>query len=212
MRTTHANEEIRNIFETECKVRKFSANDMIYFQGDSPDCFYYLKKGRVRVFMTSVDGDERTLSIASKGELLGEAAFFDKLPRMSGAVAVTDVEVAPVNREELLSLIGRYPRLAMFLLEIQAGRVRELSSQLDSMSFQMADGRIARALLDNIDERSGELRVDFTHEQLSDIVGASRVTVSKTLARLRKKGILSTGYRKIVISDVDTLREISDTE
>jgi CRP-like cAMP-binding protein len=90
-------------------------------------------------------------------------------------------------------------------LEILANRIRLLSFQLDSMTFLQADARIARILLEN--ESDGI--IILTHEEIADVVGVSRVTVSKILGKLTKKGILSTEYRKIIIKDSKYLEEIS---
>ena len=72
--------QMKKIFENETPVKKYSKGDIIYYQGDKASCFYYLKRGRVKVYMTSPDGMEKTLSTASSGEILGEAAFFDNMP------------------------------------------------------------------------------------------------------------------------------------
>ena len=96
--------------------------------------------------MTSSDGIEKTLNTASSGEILGEAAFFDKLPRVSSAKAIDDSEIVIIDKNRLIELIRKYPNLAMELLETQAKRIRLLSSQIDSMAFLQADARIAQLL------------------------------------------------------------------
>ena len=122
---------IKEIFDSVNYTRKFSKGSIIYHQGDYASSFYYLKKGKVRVYMTSPDGVEHTLSTASSGEILGEAAFFDKMPRISSANALSNIEVAVINEETLLTLTRKYPKLALELLNLQATRIRQLSSQLD---------------------------------------------------------------------------------
>ncbi len=202
------NKYIKSIFEREKAVKKIAKGSIIYHQGDAADCFYYLKSGRVKVIMTSPDGLEKTLSTASGGEILGEAAFFDKMPRISSALAMTDIEVTAINESKLLSLIRENPRLALELLKIQASRIRLLSGQIDSMVFMKADGRIARLLLQNMN--AGDNTVTLTHEEIAGMAGASRVTVSKTLNNFKRKGILLTDYGRIVILNTDALRKISE--
>ncbi len=194
---------IQEVFEGINYVRKFSKGDIIYYQGDSALSFYYLKKGRVRVYMTSPDGVEHTLSTASRGEILGEAAFFDRMPRISSARALTNIEVAVINEESLLSLTQKHPRLALELLGMQAARVRQLSSQLDAMTFMKADERIARVLSQNADENGV---VKLTHEDIAAQTGVTRVTVSKILHSFREKGVLRTEYGKIRIISYKSLK------
>lgn len=203
---TETKKDMQQIFESLGTVRSFSKGEIIYRQGDYAGTFCYLKKGRVSVFMTSIDGMEKTLNTASRGELLGEGAFFDKKPRVSSARAVTNCEVVMIDEQTLTNLFAKHPKLAFELLEILSNRIRLLSSQLDSMTFLQADARIARLLLQS--EKDG--RVSLTHEEIAAAVGVSRVTVSKTLGKFCANGDISTAYRKIIIKNRNRLEEMSE--
>lgn len=203
---TETKKDMQQIFESLGTVRNFAKGEIIYRQGDLAKTFCYLKKGKVSVFMTSIDGMEKTLNTASKGELLGEGAFFDKKPRVSSARAVTNCEVVMIDEQTLTSLFAKHPRLAFELLEILSNRIRLLSAQLDSMTFLQADARIARLLLQS--EKDG--RVTLTHEEIALAVGVSRVTVSKTLGKFSANGYISTAYRKIIIKNREQLEEMSE--
>ena len=203
---TETKKDMQQIFESLGTVRNFAKGEIIYRQGDLARTFCYLKKGRVSVFMTSIDGMEKTLNTASKGELLGEGAFFDKKPRVSSARAVTNCEVVMIDEQTLTNLFAKHPKLAFELLEILSNRIRLLSAQLDSMTFLQADARIARLLMQS--EKDG--RVAITHEEIAAAVGVSRVTVSKTLGKFSASGDISTAYRKIVIKNRDRLEAMSE--
>ena len=146
-------------FEKMPMVRIFDKGRSIYRQGDNAECFYYLKKGRVRIFLASENGTEKTLSVIGKGSILGEAAFFDGQNRMSSASAVVKSELVSVNKSILTDIIRREPRTAFEIFRLQAQTIRMLSSQIDGMTFQTAKSRIAQFLLrsaeDNVDELAG---------------------------------------------------------
>jgi CRP/FNR family transcriptional regulator len=206
---SYKNSEIKRAFETLTPVRRYTKGEIIYHQGDSAESFYYLKKGRVRVYMTSPDGIEKTLSTASPGEVLGEAAFFDKMPRVSSAGALSNCELVVIDEQRLIALIKETPRLALELLKIQASRIRQLSNQIDVMTFLKADARIARLILANTD---GEGSARLTHEEIAGSVGVNRVTVSKILTRFKNDGVITTEYRRIVINDIEALEKIAENE
>lgn len=193
---------VQEIFERINYVRSHSKGSIIYHQGDKATSFYYLKKGRVRVYMTSPDGVEHTLSTAVRGDILGEAAFFDKMPRISSAKALTNIEVAVIDENTMLNITREHPKLALELLGMQAARVRELSSQLDSMTFLKADRRIAKVLINSKNEKN---EVKLTHEEIAAQTGVTRVTVSKILRSFKEKDILRTEYGKIIITDYNKL-------
>ena len=202
-RKTFYYEQMQQFFEKITTTRTFAKGEIIYRQGDYAKNFCYLKRGRVSVYMTSIDGMEKTLSTAYKGELLGEGAFFDKKPRVSSARAITACEVVMIDEDMLMQLFAKYPKFAFQLLEILANRIRLLSSQLDSMTFLQADARIASILLQN----EKDSVVNLTHEEIANAVGVSRVTVSKTLSRFAGMGFISTEYRKIIINNKEALDE-----
>ncbi len=206
---SYINTELQNIFEEATPVVKYNKGDILYYQGDDANCFYYLKKGKVRVFMTSPDGLEKTLSTSTRGEILGEASFFENKPRVSCASALTNVEVVAVNLQKLLSLIQTNPQIALDLLSMQASRVRMLSTQIDSITFLSAEERIARLLLESMQEEAGEYIVHLTHEEIGNIIGTTRVTVSKILTKFAKNNYIKTAYRAIILTDIDALSKIS---
>ena len=195
--------ETQQIFEKFGRTRNFSKDEIIYRQGDIATTFCYLKKGKIKVYMTSIDGMEKTLNTASQGEILGEGAFFDKKPRVSSAKALTDCEVLMIDEKTLTELFSKHSHLAFELLEILANRIRLLSSQLDSITFMQADARIVKFLLEN----EKDLRVSLSHEEIANAVGVSRVTVSKILSRFVQKGYLATEYRQIIIKDKKALAD-----
>ena len=135
--------EIWNIFETIQVPRTYAKGEMVYLQGERADCLYYLKEGRVKIFLTSENGMEKTLTILEGGKLFGEAAFLDRLPRMSSARTLTRSEIIAVDRPNLMKYFQEKPVLAMDLLEYLARTVRMLSAQVDHMTFLQADQRIA---------------------------------------------------------------------
>lgn len=203
---TNLKQETQQIFEELSSVRVFDKNQPIYFQGDSAEYFYYIQKGQVKIFMNSADGNEITLNVAGKGNIIGEAAFFDGLPRVSSAKAITKAELTAVSRDMLISLFTAHPDLAMEILSLQAKTVRMLSTQIDSMTFLQADVRIAQLLCQSCEYVNGEYIVKLSHEEIGNIVGVTRVTVSKTLGGFAKSGLIDTKYRAIIIKNLRSLK------
>ncbi len=178
-------------------VKVFAPRQLIYLQGTEAEQFYYILSGTVKVFISSDEGNERTLTLHRAGSLIGEAAFFDKQPRVSSAVAVTRCELVSVDRARLSAVFAAHPDLAVSMLEYLARTVRLLSAHVDG-AFLPADRRIARHLLSPpIRDGAGPC----THEELGFAVGLSRVTVSRVLGEFERRGWLRTGYRSVVLLD-----------
>ncbi len=184
--------------------RIFSPGQLIYLQGTEAQEFYYILSGTVRCFISSAEGDERILTLHHSGDLIGEASFFDRQPRVSSAVAVTKCALVGVDRRRLEEVIARHPDLAVSMLEYLAHTVRLLSAHVDG-AFLRADQRVARYLL-SLSPVSGVLRC--THEEIGSSVGVSRVTVSRVLGEFERQGLLETGYRTIRILNQPALEEL----
>lgn len=178
---------------------------LIYLQGTQPTCFYYLKEGRVKSFIQSEDGNERTLNIYEAGSLFGEASFLDELPRVSSAVALTPCQLVPIDRELVIQEISRDPELALAMLKYLSRTVRLLSHQVDQMAFHPAKWRVAKYL---ISHATGDDVVHCTQDDIAASVSVSRVTVSRILNSFSGHGLVELGYRCIFLKNRDILTDI----
>lgn len=176
---------------------------LIYLQNTEATCFYYLKKGRVKSFIHSENGNEKVLNVYQEGSLFGQASFFDELPRVSSAVALTPCEIVPIDRELVYAEIRKNPELAMAMLKYLARTVRLLSSHVDDMAFHPADWRVARYLTSLSPAPDGT--VPCTQDEIADSISVSRITVSRVLREFSQKGWLTTGYRSIRLLDRESL-------
>ena len=178
---------------------------LIYLQDTEATCFYFLKSGRVKSFIQSEDGGERLLNIYKSGSLFGEASFFDELPRVSSAVALTSCEIVPIDRELVTQEFARNPELALAMMQYLARTVRLLSGQVDQMAFRPARWRVANYLL-TLSPAGGP--VSCTQDDIAAAVSASRVTVSRVLADFARQGWVELGYRTIDLLERERLIEL----
>ncbi len=184
---------------------RFQPGQMVYLQGAEATHFYYVLSGTVKSYISSASGGERTLTIHHGGDLMGEAAFFDEQPRVSSAVALTECAVVSIDRARLSAVFAAHPDLAFSMMQYLARTVRLLSGHVDEMSFLSAERRLARFLLDR-SELNGTLH--STHEEIGAAIGASRVTVSRTLNRFAREGLVALGYGQVTLLRPDGLAEI----
>ena len=194
------------IWEAFAKSRppvRCSPGYLIYLQDTEATCFYFLKSGKVKSFIQSEDGAERVLNLYTAGSLFGEASFFDELPRVSSAVALTPCEIVPIDRELVAQEFARDPELALAMMKYLARTVRLLSGQVDQMAFRPARWRVANYLL-TLSPGSGP--VSCTQEDIAAAVSASRVTVSRVLNEFARRGWIALGYRTITLLQSEQLK------
>lgn len=194
-------------FATQRPPVRCSPGYLIYLQATEATCFYYLRSGRVKSFIQSEDGAERVLHIYSAGNLFGEASFFDELPRVSSAAALTPCEIVPIDRELVTQEFARNPELAMAMMKYLARTVRLLSGQVDQMAFRPAKWRVANYLLSF---SSGNGEVSCTQEDIAAAVSASRVTVSRVLGEFAQQGWVELSYRMVKLCNLDCLKRLCE--
>ena len=176
---------------------------LIYLQDTEATCFYFLKAGKVKSFIQSEDGGSRVLNIYTAGSLFGEASFFDELPRVSSAVALTPCEIVPIDRELVAQEFARDPELALAMMKYLARTVRLLSGQVNQMAFRPARWRVANYLL-ALSPANG--LISCTQDDIAAAVSASRVTVSRALNEFAQKGWVALGYRTITLLQSEQLK------
>ncbi len=186
-------------------LKLYQPGQLVYLQGEEPECFYYLAEGRVKSFLQSEDGDERVLNRYEAGSLFGEASFFDGLPRVSSAVALTPCRLAVIDRGTVLRAVSRDPELALALMKYLARTVRLLSAQVDQMAFRPARWRVANYLL-TLSSRDGP--ISCTQDDIAAAVSASRVTVSRVLGEFARLGWVELGYRTLTVKNSGALEKV----
>jgi CRP/FNR family transcriptional regulator len=169
------------------KVKSYKASETIYIQDDFGDTFYYVKAGRVKIFILQEDGTEKILSIHEQGGFFGETTAIDQLPRPCCASAMINSVVIVLKLEELEKLIELDKDLYLAILQSLTRKIRMLSFQIQDMSFLEAEQRIIHILLKlaadfGVTTEDGiKLSVSFSDQELAGLVGVCRVTVTKTL-------------------------------
>ena len=196
--------------ETSLPPSVYQKDQIVYSQGEPADRFYYLVSGQVKIYLSSESGMEKTLTLLEPGQIFGEAAFFDQLPRVSSAKTLSRSQIIPITRQNLTFCFSQDPDLAFCLLEYLSRTIRMLSAQVDNMAFLQADKRIARLLV-QLCSASPEKTIRCTHEELGNLAGVSRVTVSRILREFSRKGWLQTDYGSLHILSAEDLYVFSES-
>lgn len=195
--------------------RKFRAWEVLFRRGDAGDGVFAIISGQVCVFADTASGDEAVIALRGPGEVVGEMALLDDLPRSASARAQTDVEAAWVSREQFEAWLVAHPAAAREMLTALAQRLREATDQLAEISLLSIETRLARRLWAEFSRQAkgepaaGE-RLHLSQGQLAALLGVTRESVNKHLGRLRLTGAVATDAGAIVLTDPAALREASD--
>ena len=194
---------------------QFEKNQTVFTQGDRVDHVYVLAQGRVRLVLLSAAGHEKHMAIVGTQGMVGECSAF-----LDGRHSVTAIASAPVvawqvERKRLLDCMQSDPLCLRQVLWLISTKMRILANQNLLLSQATATQRVICNLV-QLAETYGDavpdglsIRIGFTHQELANIAGLSRVMTTNVLAQLHVEGLVEKTGARCVIRDLETLRRRS---
>jgi len=187
---------------------RYQAGDYIFWEGDSGEYLYTVVEGRVKISKLSLQGKEVIIAFFNPGEMFGEVALFEGRVYPASAQATTIARVLAIRRHDFLRLVSKHPQMAMVIIGVLSGRLREAQWRLKDLALERADQRLARVLM-MLSAKLGET-LPFTRQEIADMAGTTTETAIRFLSRLKDGGIISSDRGKIVILNKVRLKLISE--
>jgi CRP-like cAMP-binding protein len=193
-------------------TRAHPANRTILLENDWGGSVYFILEGWVKIRTHNLEGKEVTLNIVGKGEVVGEMAALEEVPRSTDAITLTAATVSSIPAQDFVSLLRTEPLAGVRLAQLMAKRLRQINRRLrlresDSLS------RVADTLLflaegqGKVGEKGTEIP-NLPHRELSSISGLARETVTRSLTKLEKKGLIQRNQDILYIPDLIALEQI----
>ena len=192
--------------------RRWMAGEAVFREGDPGDTCYVVKSGSMRVTRRHSDGRQITLAELRESDIFGELAMFGEGETRSATVeAIEDSEGVALLAGDLRRTMLAHPSIAVAMLAGLAERIRQVNERLSRQTFQTVDGRVASALLGQVEAIAGgdgarEVLIRATQAQIAQLSGSSRESASRFLAKLERAGVITTGRGKILVHEPSALR------
>lgn len=194
-------------------TQKFKRDETIILEkDDAAMALYIVASGEVQVYVTAADGRETILSLLTKGDFFGELSLIDGEPRSASVRAVNEVQTLVLLRSDFLKLLDTKTGLAKTLMVELCTRLRRANRQISSLSSMSVFGRVTGTIL-SLAEQHG-IRMPFkdgncvtvvrnrpTQQQLADMSGTTRETVSRVCSNLEKKGLIAIDEKDLIVFD-----------
>lgn len=182
------------------------AGQLIYSPEEPAAALFLLKSGRVRLFRISPEGKSLTLAIVEPGAVFGELALLGPGTHDSFAEALDDSVIWSLSTRDVQEVLLANPRIARRLLGLIGQRLTATERKLEDFAFKRVPARLATLLLELGRASAGQegnpipLRARYTHQQLAEMIGSYRETVTKVLNEFRAEGLIrfERGYIQLV--------------
>lgn len=201
-------ESERLFLERKSVRRCYPRGTLIHSPGDAGTTVNFLLAGRVKIYNLSGCGKEIIYRFCTPNSFFGMADIFGGEEREVFAEAVEDTEVMSIDKPHFEELIQRNPPLALAVIRILGSRIRQAHHAIQGFVFFDARTRLAQLLLklaqiNGIENADGSvtLKNRFTHQELADMIGANRQTVTENINHLKRDGYLRVGGERITLAD-----------
>jgi CRP/FNR family transcriptional regulator len=192
--------------------RKYRKGSVLFVQGESGERCFVIVSGTVKISAFHPEGREAVLAVLGPGDIFGELALFGQSERSADATAIEDAELLSLDADSLNAAIANHHQIGTALLHVLGQRLRQSNEAFQDIAFFDVPGRVARRLADladahGIDQAEGVLiDIALSQESLAQMVGATRESVNKALALLKRRGLVARVGRRYIVSDVERLR------
>jgi CRP/FNR family transcriptional regulator len=190
--------------------------DILYTPKEGTERLFILKKGRVQLYEVNGEGDEITLSVVEDGNVFGEMVLTAQSLKGLYVRAITPSTVVSLRREDLEHLIMNKPEVGLRLVRELAQRLHASEARFADMVGKDVPARLATLILTLVDSEgvvsSESYRIPnhYTHERLASMIGCKRVAVTRAFRKLEGGGAVMLKDRRIVVKDMDALKESAE--
>jgi CRP/FNR family transcriptional regulator, cyclic AMP receptor protein len=194
--------------------KKYKKGSIILLEEETGAALFVIVSGKVKIVRMDDDGREVILSILGESDFFGEMAILDGLTRSATVVATSKSELFMIHRKDFLKLLNDYPMVSIALLKELTSRLRKADAQIKSLSLKDAAGRVATVILQLADDvgifRKGRVEIDELplQQDLANMAGTSRETISRMVHKFIKKGFLQLQGNKLIINDYENFKNL----
>jgi CRP-like cAMP-binding protein len=197
------------------RTQTYRARQVVYLPGDRAIGVDFIASGRVKVSKVTHDGKELTLAYRTSGDFFGETCLLEGGPREEMVESMETTTSVEVERGGLDRLLAGHAPVAYPFARALIDRWRGLEAKVEQLVFKDVGSKLAELLLrlgseHGVEHRRGlVLGLKITHQEMANLIGSTRETVSLTLSQFKRKGLIHTEGRRVILADREGLRSLA---
>ncbi|MGD9047328.1 MAG: Crp/Fnr family transcriptional regulator [Anaerolineae bacterium] len=186
-------------------ARSFEAGEMVCRSREMASSLYFVVSGRVQIFRTTRNDRRFVVATLGPGSMFGEESVLGGSQTFSSAVALEQCTLWVFPKNRAMEISSTNAMFGFGLMQAMGQRLEEAENRLELMAFGSVASRLAALLLE-LSGSDPEGAVRATHQQLADMLGTWRETISKTLRVFRQQGLVASGRRRLILLDIKGLK------
>jgi CRP/FNR family cyclic AMP-dependent transcriptional regulator len=201
-----------SILERLGKQVEYRKNEVIFHYNDPVEYVYVVKTGRVRLYLISNLGDEKTIAIIGRSGILGESSIYQNQTYFASAITASPTSLIKLRPDDFKRVIMENQSYILQVLEMMSLKVQLLSQHSLQLAFYSSFQRVCHTFVqlgltygEKQDAHCIKISIPFTHQELANLVGTSRVTVATHVKSLIESNTISKVKKHYYIKDIERL-------
>ncbi|WP_408028072.1 Crp/Fnr family transcriptional regulator [Tenacibaculum litoreum] len=200
---------------TGCKTsKKIKKGEVLFDEGEYINGVFCVKDGVCKVSKMSDNGRDQIIHLIKKGDILGERSLINNEASNLKAIAVNDMEVCFIPKEEILRDLENNSNFSMDVLKKMANSLKKADDVIVDMAQKTVKQRLAATLLlldAKFDKNeNGSININLSREDIANIIGTATESAIRLLSEFKKKKLIDLKGKEIFITDIKALKELSE--
>lgn len=195
-------------FIVKAKKKRAAKGDALFLQGAAAEELFLITAGRVKLNKVFENGNELTLEMRKSGDFVGENIFLSGAQYPVSAYCMEDTTTCGFSKTEFEQLILEYPKIGLQVIKNMSERISWLTRRVRSLSLPNIEDRLFHVLLNIAKEHGIQspqgiiIKFPLTHEELSILTGAHRVSITRAMKVLKRTGKIISEDRKLIVPTI----------
>jgi CRP-like cAMP-binding protein len=209
--------EQREQIEQLLSYKTYPAGQIFHSPDEYGEQLFVLRAGQVRLYKLSTEGRALTLAVLEAITIFGEMTLVGQWMHDTFAEAITECTIGIIDREALRQILENYPQVALSFMELMGQRLHAIENKLADIAFKSVPQRLASVLLNLANISVAPVPVDappavmrYTHQQLAEMVGSYRETVTKAMGEFREAGLIRVEEETVYLTDLEELQRLAN--
>lgn len=183
---------------------------IFYMPDETGEVLFLLKQGRVQLYRLSPQGKKLVVATLGPGAIFGEMSLVGQGMHNTYAEAVGECTLCVMSRSDVERLMREKPQVAFRFVESLGDRLSQTERRLEEIAFKSIPARLAGLLLRlSAEQKSATVR-GYTHQDLGEMLGTYRETITQTLNEFKAEGLVDTGRKRVSLLDKVRLGELAE--
>lgn len=189
------------LVEASTSMKRIAKSEHLFMEGQLASAFFIIVSGKVKIYKLSVAGNEQILHIQTTGDLVAEAAIFDRQAYPAFCQALEDTLLIRISKDNFLQLLRHHPEITFKIMSSYSRRLRQFVAMIEELLLHDIKSRTANHLITNstVEQNQNVYTLSLSKKDLASVLGTIPETLSRTLQFFKKEKIISEQENKIII-------------